>query len=148
MWLSAAPSTTNTGLPERYAVLVKRVKEGEVLSFKQAEKYDRLGRFLLRFPRFVYQIQLVSLSDWQQKFGPKVLMGSIETILDEEQLQFWQESVSVDEEVASEGMLLMPERSAAEMVVENASGSGDAGEGPRSNRDSARGWTIASCCCG
>jgi hypothetical protein len=32
---------------------------------KQAEKYDRLGKFLLRFPRFVFQLQLLSLADWQ-----------------------------------------------------------------------------------
>ncbi len=52
-------------LTERCAVLVKRLKtDGKVLSFKQAEKYDWLGKFLLRFPRFVLQIQLVSLADW------------------------------------------------------------------------------------
>lgn len=59
-------------LQERYASLVKRLKtDSKVLSFKQAEKYDRLGRFLLGFPRFVFQIQLVSLADWHQKAGAR-----------------------------------------------------------------------------
>ena len=84
-------------------VLVKRLKaeEGKVLSFKQAEKYDRLGKFLLRFPRFVLQLQMVSLADWHQKFGAKVLMDSLESLLDEEQLQFWQEPVSLADEMAA-----------------------------------------------
>jgi hypothetical protein len=76
-------------IPERYAVLMKRFgKADKLLSFKQAEKYDRLGKFLLRFPRFVYQIQLVSLGDWQQKVGAKVLMDSIGIVLDEGRLSF------------------------------------------------------------
>lgn len=40
-------------LRERYANLVKKTGD-KLLSFKQAEKYDRLGRFLLRFPRFMF----------------------------------------------------------------------------------------------
>ena len=84
-------------------VLMKRLKaeEGKVLSFKQAERYDRLGRFLLRFPRFVLQLQLVSLADWHKKFGAKVLMDSLESLLEEEQLQFWQEPVSLAHEMAA-----------------------------------------------
>ena len=89
-------------LRERYVVLMKRLKaeEGKVLSFKQAERYDRLGSFLLHFPRFVLQLQLVSLADWHQKFGAKVLMDSLESLLDEEQLQF-QEPVSLAHEMAA-----------------------------------------------
>lgn len=65
-----------------------------MLSFKQAEKYDRLGRFLLRFPGFVFQMQLVSLADWHQKVGgsgSKVLMDSV---FDHE---FWQKDPTEEE---------------------------------------------------
>jgi len=104
-------------LAERYAVLVKRLKAaGKVLSFKQAEKYDRLGKFLLRFPRLVFQLQLVSLADWLQKVGAKVLMDSLESLLDEEQLQFWRESVPLVEE---------PQR--AEVVAERTTAAADVG---------------------
>lgn len=80
-------------LPERYALIQSRLVDGgKVLSFKQAEKYDRLGRFLLRFPGFVFQMQLVSLADWHQKVGSgKVLMDSV---FDHE---FWQKDPTEEE---------------------------------------------------
>lgn len=100
-------------LPDRYALVLQRLKnknEGKVLSFKQAEKYDRLGRFLLQFPSFVFQIHLVSLADWHQKIGDKVLMDSLESILDEEQLQFWRNPVPptvVDNREEGEGLSII-----------------------------------------
>jgi hypothetical protein len=52
-------------LPERYALLVK--DHVAVLSFRQAGKYDRLGKFLAQFPLFVYQRKWTTLSDWFQE---------------------------------------------------------------------------------
>lgn len=84
-------------MAERYAVILKRLKkkdeQKEVLSYNQARKYDQLGRFLLKFPRFMYQLQLVSLSDWQQKAGPQSesLMKAIKDVLSMEEANFWSE---------------------------------------------------------
>ena len=97
---------------ERYAGIVKRLKkdveEGKALSFIQAKKYDRLGRFLLKFPGFVNQFQLVSLADWQQKLGPQnvVLMDAIEDVLSMEEAIFWSEKVvPAQEEQPVAGMM-------------------------------------------
>ena len=90
-------------LPERYAALVKGLR-GKVLSFKQAEKYDRLGKFLLSFPLFVFQLQLVSLADWLRKIRAKVLLDSLESLLDKKQLEFWRtQTPSRDEEADLDG---------------------------------------------
>ncbi len=66
-------------LPERYAFLVK--DEVAVLSFRQAGKYDRLGKFLAQFPLFVYQRKWTTLSDWfQEVTEDAVLIDCIRSI--------------------------------------------------------------------
>ncbi len=62
-----------------------------------------------------------------------MLTDSLESVLDEEQLQFWREPVSLSDEMATEERQLAPEEALAsggEMVVENALGAGDAGQAP------------------
>ncbi len=82
----------------------------------------------------MFQIQVVSLADWQQKVGAKVLMDSLENLLGEEQRQYWQEPVSLADEMATEERQLAPIKAlAAEKVVENALG--DAGQAPSSKPD-------------
>lgn len=94
-------------LEERYKILVDHrfKKEDKVLSFKQAEKYDRLGKFLLKFPKFMFQLQLVSLSDWFQKVEStgKALLDSVEHILtdDREELEFWRQQPVLNEVVVA-----------------------------------------------
>jgi hypothetical protein len=41
-----------------------RGKAVKVYGYAQAAVYDRLGQFLLKYPRFVYQMQLVTLKVW------------------------------------------------------------------------------------
>ena len=90
---------SKSSLKKRYKILVSHrfKKEDKVLSFRQAERYDRLGKFLLKFPKFMLQLQLVSLSDWFQKVDSigKALLDSVEFILgsDDEgdELEFWRQ---------------------------------------------------------
>ena len=65
-------------IQERYAGYVNRVKHVKALSYTQAMKYDRLGQFLLRFPRFAFQLQRVTLADWMQEIEGAVLMEVVE----------------------------------------------------------------------
>ena len=92
-------------LQEKYEIEMERVKDEGVpmLSFTQANRYDRLGRFLVRFPRFMFQTRLASLSEWLQsvEYGKKkkgarqkvALMGALEELLTPVQLEFWKRPV-------------------------------------------------------
>lgn len=54
-------------LRDRYEKMVASLKSKQkVYSHTQAAVYDRLGKFLLEYPRFVYQLQWVSLADWSK----------------------------------------------------------------------------------
>jgi hypothetical protein len=54
-------------LRERYEKMVVSLKSKQKLySHTQAAVYDRLGKFLLEYPRFVYQLQWGSLADWSK----------------------------------------------------------------------------------
>jgi hypothetical protein len=44
-------------LQDRYEEAVNDVKVGKVYSYPQAAVYDRLGRFLLKYPQFLCQLQ-------------------------------------------------------------------------------------------
>jgi hypothetical protein len=57
-------------LQDRYKEAVKDVKVGKVYSYPQAAVYDRLGRFLLKYPQFLCQLQLVTIADWSQRVVP------------------------------------------------------------------------------
>ena len=83
----------------RYEIYAERVKkEGKPLSFIQAQKYDRLGQFLLKYPGFVFQLQFVSLDHWRQSVAKgKSLMRAIGDILTEEEIQFWKGAVEMGE---------------------------------------------------
>jgi hypothetical protein len=56
-------------IQERYSALVHELLEGrrDVLSYTQASRYERLGKFLVDFPLFVFQRKWVTLTDWFQK---------------------------------------------------------------------------------
>jgi hypothetical protein len=56
-------------IQERYSALVSELLEGhrDVLSYTQASRYERLGKFLVDFPLFVFQRKWVTLTDWFQK---------------------------------------------------------------------------------
>jgi hypothetical protein len=64
-------------LTDRYAFLVK---EQVVMSFRQAARYDRLGKFLKQFPLFVYQRKWVTWADWFQKVSDMVLIDCLPSI--------------------------------------------------------------------
>ena len=86
-------------MEERYDRIVKRLKKKEgVLSYGYARRHDRLGQFLLKYPRFVNQLQLVSLADWEQTAGPQnvALMDAVEDILSAEEVAFWSKNVVGD----------------------------------------------------
>jgi hypothetical protein len=59
-------------LEQRYAALI--AEQADCLSFKQAYKYDRLGKFLAQFPLFVFQRKWTSLADW---FHPATENGAV-----------------------------------------------------------------------
>ena len=86
-------------MPNRYKFAIKDFDEGEVFSFVQAARYDRLGKFLLQYPRFADQMQLVSMSDWIQKVVVSrrgrdvVLLDALESLLSEEKIKFWKQPV-------------------------------------------------------
>jgi hypothetical protein len=76
-------------LRERYEKMVASLKSKQKLhSHSQAAVYDRLGKFLLEYPRFVYQLQWVSLSDWGKDGA---LIKSLRTHLssNEQSSAFW-----------------------------------------------------------
>ncbi len=56
-------------IQERYAKVAATVHGSgrHVLKFAQASRYERLGKFLLDFPLFVYQRKWTTLTDWFQK---------------------------------------------------------------------------------
>ena len=104
-------------LKVRYNELVdKHVREDKaeaILSFKQAEKYDRLGKFLHEFPKFIFQLQFVSLGDWVHgEVCSKVLVGRLKAHLggvdNEEEKRFWQENVVAAVAVAEGGGVEQP----------------------------------------
>ena len=71
------------------------VKGGDVFSFAQAARYDRLGRFLLQYPQFVNQLQFVTMKDWTEKSvvvgkKKKALMDAIEVLLPAD-VEFWKQ---------------------------------------------------------
>jgi hypothetical protein len=67
--LRAQKERGGANLRKRYVKEVGRLKQQKVYSYSQAAMYDRLGRFLVQYPGFVYQLQLVSLADWCQDVG-------------------------------------------------------------------------------
>jgi hypothetical protein len=90
-------------LKDKYNKLLP--KREKAYSYSQACVYDRLGRFLIKFPRFVFQLQLVSLKDWLQNVdsgdesdsGNTKLIKHLEEILDaDDEGTFWKQPVQVD----------------------------------------------------
>ena len=86
-------------LKDRYKMEADRLKKhGNVIMFAQASVYDRIGTFLLKYPKFVFQLQFVTLKDWMEKFftangEKKCVLDGIEDILSAERLVFWKEAV-------------------------------------------------------
>jgi hypothetical protein len=70
-------------LPERYELLTEKLA-GPSLSFIQAAKYDRLGKFLAQYPLFVFQRKWTTLADWFQKIDgfDAVLVDCLPSIVD------------------------------------------------------------------
>jgi hypothetical protein len=91
--LRARKKKKGVTLRDCYVEAVKRLqqkqqeKQGKVYSYAQAAIYDRLGRFLIQYPQFVYQLQLVSLTYWYQNVGD-----------DEKLVDVLEASISGDEE--------------------------------------------------
>jgi hypothetical protein len=90
--LRAQKKSGGLNLKKRYAKEAGRLKQQKVYSYTHASTYDRLGIFLLKYPGFVYQLQLVSLADWCQdaddgKKMTKCLEASL--LSDEEKGTFW-----------------------------------------------------------
>jgi hypothetical protein len=101
--LRARKKRKGVTLKDCYVEAVKRLqhKQGKggdkLYSYAQAAIYDRLGRFLLKYPRFVYQLQLFSLKDWYQNVSDGdngddgKLIDALEAslVVDEEKSAFW-----------------------------------------------------------
>ena len=69
----------NLNLTERYFDLtVNR----NMLSFYQASKYNRLGKFLKKFPKFIYQRQWFTLHHWVEK-SKIISLATIKSIFTE-----------------------------------------------------------------
>jgi hypothetical protein len=69
---------------ERYEkILAEQLADREgVLKYVQASKYDRLGKFLARFPNFIFQRKWITLADWLQKVDKdKALVDLIPSIV-------------------------------------------------------------------
>ena len=60
-------------------------KGRKLYSFSHAFKFAQLGRFLMRFPRFLHQMTFTSLTDWRQKIdGGKMVMNVLEELVVED----------------------------------------------------------------
>ena len=90
-------------LKERYEAYANRVKkDGKPLSFRQAQKYARLGQFLLKYPMFVFQLQFVTMNDWDRQFEGATLIDIVENVLNEEERKFWKGEKEVEQEAMEE----------------------------------------------
>jgi hypothetical protein len=69
---------------ERIQVRYAALKTG--LSFAQASKYDRLGRFLLDWPEFRFQTKLVTLAHW---FNPSSRISTLSQLMIEQDPARW-----------------------------------------------------------
>ena len=89
--LNARKNSKRTTLQSRYSNLIKGLKQEKVLSYPHACTYDRLGRFLLHYPQFVFQLEWVSWADWFQSFdGDEKLIKRLKIELDDEENgAFW-----------------------------------------------------------
>ncbi len=53
------------GIEERYAKVIEGLpEEARPCGFRQAQKYEKLGKFLARFPQFLHQTEFTTLHDW------------------------------------------------------------------------------------
>jgi hypothetical protein len=93
--LNSRKNSKRSSLQTRYANLIKGLKQEKVLSYPHACTYDRLGRFLLQYPQFVFQLQWVSWADWFQSVGgEEKLIKRLKAELDEEEEgEFWKHPV-------------------------------------------------------
>lgn len=84
-------------IQERYHSEAKRVGNSKVYSFAQASRFERIGKFLLKFPRFVYQTQFVSQADWFHATGKdgRPLVDVVEELLGATELSFWKDDNSI-----------------------------------------------------
>lgn len=100
--LRAQKDLGGLNLKKRFAKEVDRLKKTrnakgkKVWSYTQASAYDRLGRFLVKYPQFVYQMQLVSLADWDRVVGDE---GKMITILENRLVhdEFWKRDAGFTE---------------------------------------------------
>ena len=79
----------------KYAALIKDFPEKEILAFKTAEKYFRLGNMLQEYPLFMCQTEFGSLNAWIEKkvsSTKKPLVSSIEKLLNQDDLNFWKQN--------------------------------------------------------
>jgi hypothetical protein len=106
--LRARKKVNGETLRIRYIEAVKHLEQrGKVYSFSQAAIYDRLGLFLLAYPRFVYELQWVMLKDWFQVVGEddEKLIKCLENHLkaEEDDGVFWKQPLLQIEEPQKEG---------------------------------------------
>jgi hypothetical protein len=106
--LRARKKVNGETLRSRYIEAVKHLEQREkVYSYSQAAIYDRLGQFLLAYPCFVYQLQLVMLKDWFQVVGEddEKLIKCLENHLkaEEDDGVFWKQPLLQIEEPQKEG---------------------------------------------
>ena len=93
-------------LKDRYKMEADRLKKhGNVILFAQASVYDRLGVFLLKYPKFVFQLQFVTLKDWMEKFftsnGEKrCVLDGVEELVSAELLVSWKEAIGEEPTVS------------------------------------------------
>lgn len=88
-WL---PLGSEVHVEQRYEAAVRPLKErGErVYGYRHAFSYNKLGRLLLRYPRLLYQLRLVSITEWLSKRNDgQTMMQALETHLNKDADTVW-----------------------------------------------------------
>jgi hypothetical protein len=80
--LIRAEKVKGVRIQQKYANVAGKLASRAVLSYAQASRYERLGKFLEQFPRFVFQRKWITLADWFQKVdNGAVLLDCIASIV-------------------------------------------------------------------
>lgn len=62
--LNQSKSRGGTLIQNRFDDAIRRLKCSKPIQYRQALVYQKIGQFLLRFPRFMFQLRLVQLDEW------------------------------------------------------------------------------------
>ena len=119
-------------LEDAWNDLVKRVRGR--LSFKQASYYDRIGAFLLKFPGFVWQVQLTKMEQLTRTFKDKSgararnFTAVLKDELTKEEKEFWGSLENIRQYHARmRPMGELPNGTVLRFKVEKVPGNGDCG---------------------